>query len=84
MLILSASETLHFPGDDSHSASQTAPGKEYDWTNDLVRPNTGVWFKTLEQHTHAELVSPMLANVVGNAGMLAAWLKGCSLSQFLH
>ena len=69
LLVLSAAETLHYD----------APVKDksqVDWTGDFIRPNTGVWHKTLEHHTYPELVDPLLINVAGCAALLGSFIKG--------
>lgn len=69
LLILSAAETLHY---DSPPESSTS----LDWTGDFERPNTGVWHKTLEEHSLGELTDPLLINVAGCAALLGSFLKG--------
>jgi len=82
VLVLSASETLHYPEDDHHPIRNDASVKDkltFDWTNDFTRKNTGIWHKTLDQHTEQEIVSPLLANVAGTSRLLSSFLKGVKL-----
>ena len=82
VLVLSASETLHYPEDDTHPI-RTDPnakeGLEMDWTNDFQRKNTGVWHKTLDQHSNQEIISPLMTNVAGTARLLSSFLKGVKM-----
>jgi len=73
-LILSASETLHYPDDDNLSKDWN--GKDVDWTNDFKRDNSGVWHKCLTEHSQSEIISPLLTNIAGNASLLSYFLKG--------
>lgn len=75
-LLLSASETLHYPDDDSLSKDWNLSNHKVDWTNDFKRDNSGVWHKCLNEHSYNEIVSPLMANVVGNASILAFFLNG--------
>ncbi len=87
LLVLSASETLHFVGDDEKAATwnkSSPPPEAVDWTGDFVRPNTGVWHKTLEQLSYEEVASPVMANVVGNAKMLAYFLEGVKRRRIMN
>lgn len=82
VLVLSASETLHYPGDDNHpirSRPDTKDTMSFDWTNDFQRLNTGVWHKTLDQHTNEEIISPLMANVAGTSRLLSSFLKGVKM-----
>jgi NAD(P)-dependent dehydrogenase (short-subunit alcohol dehydrogenase family) len=74
ILVLSASETLHYPGDDE--LSKNWKDVETDWTNDFKRDNSGVWHKCLNQHSYEEIMSPLIANVGGSASLLGFWLNG--------
>ena len=79
ILILSASETLHYPDDDK--LSDKWDPKKYDeqnldWTNDFQRKNSGVWHKTLDKHSYNEIVSPLMTNIAGNASLLSFFLNG--------
>lgn len=79
ILVLSASETLHYPDDDILSENwnkEKDTPKDTDWTNDFQRKNSGVWHKTLERHTYNEIMSPLIANVGGNASLLGFFLNG--------
>lgn len=69
LLVLSAAETLHY---------DTPPilGGALDWTGDFERPNTGVWHKTLDEHSYDELTHPLLINVAGCAALLGKFLMG--------
>jgi NAD(P)-dependent dehydrogenase (short-subunit alcohol dehydrogenase family) len=69
VMILSAAETLHF--DD-----RAIDTSKVDWTNDYVRPNTGIWFKTIDQTTDDEMVSPIMANIYGNANLIRHYIRG--------
>lgn len=75
-LILSASETLHYPDDVNLSKNFDKVTMEVDWTNDFKRPNSGIWHKTLKQHNYNEIVSPLMCNVVGNAALLGYFMTG--------
>jgi len=74
VLVLSASETLHYPDDDKGSYDKDTI--ELDWTNDIIRKNTGLWHKTLDQHSYQEIISPLMVNVAGTSSLLASFLKG--------
>lgn len=79
ILVLSASETLHYPDDDLLSErweSKKEEKRDLDWTNDFQRKNSGIWHKTLDQHSYNEIVSPLLTNVAGVSGLLSHFLKG--------
>jgi hypothetical protein len=83
ILVLSASETLHYPSDDSRSKDWDKSKSEtsespltLDWTNDFKRDNSGVWHKCLSEHTQDEIISPLMANVAGNAILLGSFLNG--------
>jgi hypothetical protein len=79
VLVLSASETLHYPSDDKNPIRNDVSTKDslsFDWTNDFQRLNSGVWHKTLDQHSDQEIISPLLTNVAGTAKLLASFLKG--------
>jgi NAD(P)-dependent dehydrogenase (short-subunit alcohol dehydrogenase family) len=77
VLVLSASETLHFNDDDKYKDGKVATETlELDWTNDFMRSNTGIWHKTLDQHSYEEIVSPLMANVAGTAALLSSFIKG--------
>ena len=87
VLILSASETLHYPDDDNHPVRSDPKAKEdieLDWTNDFQRKNSGVWHKTLDQHTNQEIISPLLANVAGTARLLSSFLRGVKTARSLE
>jgi hypothetical protein len=87
VLVLSASETLHYPDDDNsplRSNPAAKEGLELDWTNDFQRQNSGVWHKTLDQHTNQEIISPLLANVAGTARLLSSFLKGVKLIRSME
>lgn len=71
VLVLSASETLHFNNEEI-----AKDHVELDWTGDIIRNNTGVWHKTLDQHSYDEIVSPLLANVAGTSALLSSFIKG--------
>jgi hypothetical protein len=75
VLVLSASETLHYPNDDSNKG-KSKDQLEFDWTNDFQRQNSGIWHKTLDQHSQEEIISPLLTNVAGTARLLASFIKG--------
>jgi len=82
VLILSASETLHFPGDDKLAKDWDGENNlDKDWTNDFKRENSGVWHKTLDEHSYEEIISPLMANIAGNATLLASFLKGVKKSR---
>lgn len=77
VLILSASETLHYPNDDQLVKDWKPNNKrKLDWTNDFERENSGIWHKTLDMLSHNEILSPLMANVVGNATLLGYFLQG--------
>lgn len=75
VLILSASETLHYPNEEK-IGSDDKNKLNFDWTGDFVRNNSGVWHKTLDQHSYEEITSPLLANVAGSASLLASFISG--------
>lgn len=84
-LILSASETLHFEKDDSLKNNKSEiEEKGLDWTNDMIRENSGIWHKTLDQHSYNEIISPLLANVGGSSALLSAFLRGVKKARNLE
>jgi NAD(P)-dependent dehydrogenase (short-subunit alcohol dehydrogenase family) len=89
ILVLSASETLHYEtheplvrvGENLYKEPHEPEAR--DWTGDFKRANTGVWHKTLEQMSMDEITSPIMANIVGNAKMLAYFVEGVKRRRML-
>ena len=75
IIILSASETLHY--NDDIELKEATKASTFDFTHDIVRKNTGVWHKTLANHSDDEIIDPLLINVAGNSALLRSFVKCC-------
>ena len=69
LVILNASETLHF-------TEKPTSDMETDWTGDKTRNNSGVWYKTIDEHSIEEITSPINANIIGNTILIKHFISG--------
>jgi len=72
IIILSAFETLHYTQE-----MPTHPKKD-DYnkvTNDVIRTDSNVWIKTLDEMTDDEIIDPITINIVGITKLIRSYVK---------
>ena len=72
VLILSAAETLHYPS--SNLPTDSNDKAKLDWTNDFHRSDTGVWHKSIDEHSNEEIEDPIQINITSVAKIIRSFV----------
>ena len=72
VLILSAAETLHYPS--GNLPAELNEKAKLDWTNDFHRSDTGVWHKSIDEHSNEEIEDPIQINITSVAKIVRSFV----------